>query len=96
MFGQGGILLDSALETPNCMTGVLLGRLFDFMIQQSICLQRHWFASEHGSHRSMGIGEAKKQQADPDHLWGVSLVRHVLHGHPIPLRLILQRQVTPS
>ncbi len=46
MFGQGGILLDSALETPNCMTGVLLGRLFDFMIQQSICLQRHWFASE--------------------------------------------------
>ena len=50
----------------------------------------------HGSHRSMGIVEAKKQQADPDHLWGVSLVRHVLHGHPIPLRLILQRQVTPS
>jgi hypothetical protein len=36
----------------------------------------------HGSHRSMGIGEAKEQQADPDHLWGVSLVRHVLHGYP--------------
>ena len=52
-----------------------------------------------GSAGGLGVTDRKRknaQQADPDHLWGVLPVRHVLHGHPIPLRLILQRQVTPS
>ncbi len=28
----------------------------------------------HGGHRSMGIGEAKEQQTDPDHLWASPFV----------------------
>jgi len=48
----------------------------------------------HGSHRSMSVGEAKEQKADPDHLWASPFVSsdHGVYNRPEPIVLQFEQE----